>query len=705
MASEQLEERVQLRTQELSKLNADMTLEIGQRRQAEAALALERERFQNLMDFMPDAIYFKNLESQFILVNKAYAKSYGFSSPEDAIGKSDLEIFGNEHAARAFADEQKILTAGEMLIGLEEKEDRSDGRVTWVSSTKVPVRDAAGQIVGLVGISRDITHRKKAEAAFLESALKYQTLIESVSDWVWEANADMEYTYSNPKAVTILGFELEQIIGRSIYDLMLGVEQSRIAALLEPLVRKEQREAIFDCLCLRRNGDVVTLEMNVSVIADESDQVRGFRGVARDVTERRRMDEQLRKLTRALDQSGMSVVISNVQGKIEYVNARFTELTGYTSQEVIGQVPGTFLAGDDIPDLVKKIHSAVFEDREWRGELCSRKKNGEIYWETTVISPIKNEEGLITQCLSVREDITERKRLEQERETMELQLRQAQKLESVGQLAAGIAHEINTPIQYVGDNLRFIQESFAGLCVLIERYDKLVASLPPGPADPLAQAVQSAKADCDIDYLLGEIPSAIGQSLDGVQRVADIVRAMKEFSHPGGKEKTALDINHSIQMTVTVARNEWKYVAEVQTDFAQNLPLVPCFADEFNQVILNLLVNAAHAIGDVVKNKGGKGVITISTRSDRQWVEIRIADTGTGIAEEHRQRIFELFFTTKEVGKGTGQGLALARAIIVKKHGGEITFETAVGVGTTFIVRLPVVPPAPGEKTKPALPV
>jgi signal transduction histidine kinase len=184
------------------------------------------------------------------------------------------------------------------------------------------------------------------------------------------------------------------------------------------------------------------------------------------------------------------------------------------------------------------------------------------------------------------------------------------------------------------------------------------------------------------------------ESLEGISRVATIVRAMKEFSHPGRKEKMALDLNHAIETTVLVARNEWKYTADLTTDLAPDLPQVPCLVHEFNQAMLNLIVNAAHAVGDVAaKTEGSKGSIKISTRQDGAWVEIRISDTGTGIPENIRHRIFDPFFTTKDVGKGTGQGLAIARSTVVDKHGGEINFESTVGKGTTFIIRLPICDP------------
>jgi signal transduction histidine kinase len=194
----------------------------------------------------------------------------------------------------------------------------------------------------------------------------------------------------------------------------------------------------------------------------------------------------------------------------------------------------------------------------------------------------------------------------------------------------------------------------------------------------------------DAGYLLEEIPKAIDQTLEGVSRVAALVSAMKEFSHPDTKEKSPLDLNRAIAGTITVARNEWKYVAEMETDFDPSLPLVSCHPGEFNQVILNLIVNAAHAIADVAREGGPqKGSIKVQTRSCPEWAEVRIRDSGTGIPEELRTRIFDPFFTTKEIGKGTGQGLAIARSVIVGKHGGSLDFETEAGKGTTFIIRLP----------------
>jgi two-component system, NtrC family, sensor kinase len=274
-------------------------------------------------------------------------------------------------------------------------------------------------------------------------------------------------------------------------------------------------------------------------------------------------------------------------------------------------------------------------------------------------------------------DITEQRRMERE-------LMQSQKLDSIGQLAAGIAHEINTPTQFIGDNIRFAKESVAELLNVIEAVAALNASSRSMiPAEEVASLIDAL----DLDYLKAEIPSAIDQSLEGVERIAEIVAAMKEFSHPA-LECTPHDLNRSIASTITVAGSEWKYVADLQTDFDLELPPVPVMPGAFNQVILNIIINAAHAIAEATPKV--KGTITVSTRRFPNVVEIRIQDSGGGIPEGIRHRIFDPFFTTKPVGKGTGQGLAIAHDVIVTKHRGTLSVECDPGKGTAFIIRLPL---------------
>jgi two-component system, NtrC family, sensor kinase len=270
---------------------------------------------------------------------------------------------------------------------------------------------------------------------------------------------------------------------------------------------------------------------------------------------------------------------------------------------------------------------------------------------------------------------------------------QAQKLEAIGQLAAGIAHEVNTPTQYVSDNTSFAQKGVAALISALEATMAVVQAAKQGPVDPqLLAAADGAVTKAKIGYLIKQLPRALEQSREGLGRIASIVQAMKEFSHPSGSEKKPINLRDAIETTIAVARNEWKYVAEVELEMAADLPLVPALRNEFNQVILNLIVNAAHAIGESTAGGSlGKGKITIAGRRLREHVEIRISDTGAGIPEGARAKVFEPFFTTKEVGKGTGQGLAIAYSVIVDKHQGTIAFETELDRGTTFVICLPLV--------------
>jgi PAS domain S-box-containing protein len=384
----------------------------------------------------------------------------------------------------------------------------------------------------------------------------------------------------------------------------------------------------------------------------------------------------------AVEQSPVSVVITDPRGTISYVNRKFTEVTGYAAAEVVGKNPRVLNSGRCAPEMYKDLWSAITQGREWHGEFCNRRKNGDIFWEAATITPITNPKGAITHFLAIKEDITERR-------VLESQLRQAQKLEGIGQLAAGIAHEINTPTQFVTDNLTFLRDSWKSAHDLLEQYRGAIRDANGELSPGVASALEQAERNCDLDFIASEVPRAIDQGLDGARRVAKIVRAMKEFSHPDSADKTATDINQAIESTITVARNEWKYVAEISTQFGDDLPPVVCYAGEINQVILNLVVNAAHSIKEKIKD-GEKGSITVRTQTHGEFVEISIADTGTGIPEAIRSRVFEPFFTTKEVGKGTGQGLALAHTVIVKKHQGKIWFETEIGCGTTFFIDLPI---------------
>jgi signal transduction histidine kinase len=274
------------------------------------------------------------------------------------------------------------------------------------------------------------------------------------------------------------------------------------------------------------------------------------------------------------------------------------------------------------------------------------------------------------------------------RERLENELRLAQRLESIGQLAAGVAHEINTPMQYIGDNVHFLTSAYKNISSYLQAVSAALADSEPTTWAEARRTLTAAQKSLRLAFLLEEVPKALAASKEGIDHVSGIVQAMKSFAHLDQVDKAPSDLNRTLQDTLTVAQSEYKNVAAVQTDFGE-LPSVECFTGKLNQVFLNLIVNAAHAIQD--SNKSGLGLIHVSSRALEGQVEVRIKDNGGGIPVAIRNQIFDQFFTTKDVGRGSGQGLSLARSIVVDGHGGTLTFETELGVGTTFIVRLPIV--------------
>lgn len=315
-----------------------------------------------------------------------------------------------------------------------------------------------------------------------------------------------------------------------------------------------------------------------------------------------------------------------------------------------------------------------------------------------------NAGSMIEQNLMLERAVTKKTReLEAERQELrraltnlqntQALLLQAQKMESIGQLAAGMAHEINTPIQYVTDNVKFVRRCFDPVMTITDAISEMVAQCRSGESSAISlDQCEALLKRVKFDYIKRNVPAALEQSLEGLQRVASIVAAMKDFSHPSADEKEPADLGDIIKVATTVARNEWKYVADLDIAIAPDLPKVPCLRDEIGQVIMNLVVNAAHAVGDVIKKNGndGKGRISISAQLVGDMAEIRVRDSGTGIPEPIRNRVFDPFFSTKPVGRGTGQGLAICYMLIVEKHQGKIFFETEVGKGTTFVVQLPL---------------
>ena len=536
-------------------------------------------------------------------------------------------------------------------------------------------------------MKNEISGRLSAVESLRESERKFRTLFEKSSDAVLVFDGE-RFIDCNEAAVKMFDCQSKLDL-LATHPIEFSPERQpdgtcsreKLEARLD-LARQNGKHQ-YEWLSKTAAGKHFWVEALITVIPYGGRDV--FYMVWRDITTRKEEEEERIRLTTAIEQAAEVIIVTDPLGTVLYVNPSFERLTGYTRSEAVGRTSEVLNSEGKDGELLAEMWRTIQRGEVWKGRLGSPRKDGTLYQAETTISAVRDASGDIHNYVIVSYDVTKEA-------SLEAQLLQAQKMEAIGELAAGIAHEINTPTQYIGDNIRFFQESFADILALLDKYRDLLEDVKDDrPTEEIAQEVDRIIQDIDLEFLTEEIPIAIHQSLEGNTRVAEIVRAMKEFAHPGLEDRTAIDINHAIENTIAVARNEWKYVAEVQTDFDADLPEVPCLPGAFNQVILNILVNAAHAIADAVQ--GGaeeKGIITITTRRIDGWAEVRIQDTGTGIPENLRTKIFDPFFTTKRAGKGTGQGLALVHTVIVEKHHGSVEIESEVGQGTTFIIRVPL---------------
>ena len=544
--------------------------DITERKRVETALADERQLLTAFLQTTPDQVYFKDRDSRFIRASGGQAAKLGVACAEDLIGRTDFDFFLAEHAQHAFDDEQRIIRTGEPMVSKEEREVFPDGRIAWAATTKLPLRDATGAIIGTCGISQDITARRLAETMLRESEERWRTLLANSQEIVTLVSADGVVSYVSPSVQRWLGYTPEELIGVDARELSHPDDFAAFRATFAAAAAdKGKRQFPVHHRLLHKDGSWHSLESTLVGLVDDP-AIRAVLGSGRDVTD----------------------------------------------------------------------------------------------WVT----------------------------LERERQRLDLQRRVSQRLEAVGQLAAGVAHEINTPMQFVSDSVTFLRDAVDGLLTLTNMYRELLHTGERINKEERQRRATVAEELADLDYLCERIPSAFDRTVDGIGRVTSIVKAMKRFSYASTAETSPANLNEALETTLAVCRNEYKYVADIDLQLGE-LPLVTCNAGELNQVFLNLIINAAQAIGEVTDGASHRGTIRITTRVDAKNVLVEVADDGPGIPPELLDRIYEPFFTTKEIGQGSGQGLAIARTTM-EQHGGSIDCASVPGSGTTFTLKIPVQRPA-----------
>jgi len=449
-----------------------------------------------------------------------------------------------------------------------------------------------------------------------------------------------------------------------------------------------ENEADLPPMLLRTGADAIP-DRNIAALPYVVDNIMRERRTTHLVQRALSEHEQMFGVLVSHIEDAMWVCTANVD-RILYLSPAFSRIWGVDERELYENPRNwlKYIHADDRDRYVRTIREQALLGQGFTIEYRVQRPDGKMRVVRDQGYPISDDNGVFYRLGGIMHDITEDRRLQEE-------LRLSNRLEAVGQLAAGIAHEINTPAQFISDNLRFVRDGLKTVLEVIDHFEPMARGRKCADNEQVDKLLE----DKDFAFLREDLPLAIEQSLDGIQRVATIVRAMKEFSHPGSSLPEPTDLNETIRSAVTVSRNEWKYVADLGTELDADLPAVICHRQAISQVLVNLIVNAAHAVEQRGRHDS-MGRITVSSSSADAWVAITVRDQGVGIAPENRMRIFDQFYTTKEVGKGTGQGLALAWRTVVEGHGGRIECDSEVGVGTAFTVRLPIAGPAQlGEET------
>jgi len=581
------------------------------------------------------------------------------------------------------------------------------GEERWIVVRVHPIRDhdRARAVVSLIDITDGMNTQEQLRRA-TEEAQRLALVARATDKGVVITLPDGTVEWVNEPFARRTGYPLAEAVGRSRAELM-GPE-GRARPDVVDFLRRLRRQGVADgeFPMTSRFGDRYWASIEVRPVIEDG-AVAHLVWVESDVTAQRDTQQRLREaMTRAeslaaaltREKSLLAGVISAVpqmvywkDGRGRYVgcNAAYLAVRGFDHEtRLLGRTEDELGLDDAVGAGLGALEAevvatgAAIVDR--RADLADR--DGDRRALLLSVLPLDRGGAGDRAVIGVGADITHANELER-------QLAQANRLESMGQLAAGIAHEINTPIQYVTDNTRFVAQGALGLLEVAERF---AARAADGAGTVTAREVADALGPLDLEFLSTEMPGALAESLEGLARVAEIVRAMKDYAHPG-TGRTDLDVNRAISSTVHVCRNEWKYVADVDLDLDPAAGLVPCYEGELKQVVLNMVVNAAQALGERPGTDLPRGTIRIRTRRTGDEMLITIADDGPGMDERVRHRAFDPFFTTKPVGRGTGQGLTLAHAVVVTKHHGRIDLETAPGRGATFTIHLPLtVPEAAG---------
>ncbi len=644
------------------------------------------QRYKLIFENARDIILCMNQNGQIIDANSIACQVYGYAYDE-LLSLNIMDIRAPESQLNTFPQMNEANLNGILFETIHRRKDGSIFPVE-VSSQGITIEN----VRYLLSIVRDISQRKKTE----ESLIRINKAVDSASNGI--ALIDSKGTsviYHNQAFYDLFGYTCEELIQLGGLA-TLFCEQTAAKEVYDSLINGTSWQG--ELKMRSHNNRSLQIRLHGDTIRNDSGNVIGMFGIYTDISEQKLAELALanekERLSVTLHSIGDGVIATDIEGRLLTINPVAENIIGWKQHEIIGRALVDFLEFSDskschvsgqVNNDIELILSSSNQTECLVQDAILVTRDGSVKTISVNSAPILTSDRIAIGHVLVIRDVTDLRK-------SEIKIALSQKLESIGALAAGIAHEINSPLQYISDNNVFFQESVSSLLKLIKGYQEFVGvAIDMNYLADFTSPIKAMETELEIEYLLEEIPAALEQSMDGIQRVRDLVLAMKEFSHPGTKQKKLSDLNKGIEATITISRNEWKYVAELNADLDHNLPLINCAMNEINQVLLNIIVNAAQAISEVIE-KGviKRGTINVSSRLKDEYAEIRIADNGGGIPNTLISMIYDPFFTTKAVGKGTGQGLAIAHDIIVNKHQGSIDVYSEEGQGTTFIIRLPI---------------
>ncbi|MBW4690469.1 MAG: PAS domain-containing sensor histidine kinase [Lyngbya sp. HA4199-MV5] len=688
--------------------------DITEYRQAAQDLQASKQLLQLVFDLLPQRVFWKDRQFRYLGCNKLFAQDAQLESPDQLIGKDDFEMIWKDIAHLYRADDEAIIQNDLSRINYEEPLLGADGTMSWVRTSKTPLRNEKGEIIGVFGTFEDITAYKQAQIAVAESETKYRRLVEDASDYIFAFSKEGFFTYISPQFTQLFGYDPCDFLGKPFAPLVHPDDLSLCRIAYDRLINTGKNEAGLEFRHRCQDDRWCWVSCNLSPIKNTEGDVIGYQGVMEDISDRKEAEAQLQEQEQFLrsiyDGVGCSIFVVDVleNGEFHYAshNHISEQLTGYQSAAVAGKSAAELFGAAD-GAAIDQLLSQCVNTRTVLTAAENLTFDGKQTWVMTTFNPLINLEGNVHRIVGTSFNITDLKQAEaqlqqqaadlehalQELQRTQTQMVQSEKMSSLGQLVAGVAHEINNPVNFIYGNLNHANEYTQDLLKLLSLYEKHY----PNPVD----AIRAEAEAIDLEFLMADLPKLLGSLKVGADRIQKIVASLRSFSRLDEAEVKDVDIHDGIDSTLMILHNRLKSRSEspaiqVVKDYG-NLPCIECYAGQLNQVFMNVLSNAIDALDEqnqsrsLVDTEEHPSVITIQTRVvDGDRVAIHIIDNGPGIPAAVQKRLFDPFFTTKAVGKGTGMGMSISHQVITERHRGQLTCDSIPGQGATFVIEIPM---------------